>query len=177
MEHIKLTVKEALGKSSLTIQQAEIFGKLGISPTKDKGITISVRVPYHIWCNEEKAKKYNTEAYESIMNHKDLYTFCRLYGYKDLEELKDSPYTSVYLWIRVNHIHDNNLLIVTHGHGPDRGECYYQAKTYDEFWDIVRKIKTMCDDPDGEYEPVTLKQNNQMIGNSYKEWDVEITNK
>lgn len=168
------TIDELLGNSSLTLQQIEMYNMLGLTPTRDKGITISVQVPYPLWCVKDKAKIFNSEAYETIDAHRDLFTFVKMYGYNSLEELKESSYTGLYLWIRIGHVDKHNMLIITHGHGPDRGEAYYRAKDYDDFWDIVKRIKELQINPQMEHEPIMLKQNNQMIGNSYKEWDVII---
>ena len=170
---IQLSIGEVLGQT-FDLQTIEMYNKLGISPTTDKGITVSVKVPYSAYCSGKKAKTFNAQAYESIDGHRSLFTFVKIHGYNTLEELKESPYTSIALWIRINHIHGQNVLIVTHGHGPDRGEAYYRAKDYNDFWNVVQRLSDMYNYPEKEHEPVILKQNNQMCGNSYREWDVVV---
>lgn len=170
---IQLSIGEVLGQT-FDLQTIEMYNKLGISPTTDKGITVSVKVPYPLWCNTSEARELNAQAFETLDAHRSLFTFVEMWGYNKLEELKDSPYTSIFLWIRIGHIHHKNVLIVTHGHGPDRGEAYYRAKDYDDFWNVVQRLSDMYNYPEKEHEPVILKQNNQMCGSSYREWDVVV---
>ncbi len=67
-----------------------------------------------------------------------------------------------------------NCLILTHGHAPNRKEAYYRAKDYDDFWNTVAGLTEMYEHPDEPHEPIILKQNNNMCGSSYKEWELTV---
>lgn len=173
-----INIRNLFSSEPLPLNIAQAFMTMGVSSEmlKREGVTVSVRVPYPMWCNEEKAKPLNTEAYESIMQHEDLFFFVRAYGAKSLEDLKESPYSSWYLWIKIKDRMGGgqNTLILTHGHAPDRQEAFYRAKDYDDFWNTVRRLTEMYDLPNGEFEPICLKQNNGMCGSSFKQWEIYV---
>ena len=178
VDRIPVKIKELFNKEPLSFPVSQACFKLGIVPSEyeREGITISVRVPYPLWCNKEKALLKNKEAYESIDTHRHLFTFVSTYGIKSLEELNDNPYSSWYLWVKIKDRRScgENRLILTHGNAPDRKEAYYHAKDYDDFWNVVERLTEMYDNDNQEHEPLILEQTNGMCGSAYKKWQLQV---
>ena len=167
-------IKDLFNDKSNSFEDIQVARLVGDVPKHlyDKGITISVAVPYPMFASESKKREANLEAYNSIQEHRSLFTFVMCYGVRCLEDLRDSASGSWYLWVRIGHICDNNCLILTHSHGPNRTEAYYQAKDYNDFWKMVEKITEVYERPNEPHEPIILKQNNMMIGSGYREWTI-----
>lgn len=177
---INVSIKELYKKEPLSFEASMIYHQLRIHSDdfEQEGITVSVKVPYPLWCTDEKALLKNKEAYESIDTHRHLFTFVSTYGICSIEELADNPYNSWTLWIKIKDRSScgENRLIITHGNAPDRKEAYYRAKDYEDFWNVVERLTEMYDNVDNnkEYEPIVLNQNNGMCGSSYKEWKLQV---
>ncbi len=178
VDKIPVKIKELFTKEPLSFTIAMACQQLGVVSRgyEQEGITISVKVPYPLWCSKDKALLLNKEAYASIDSHRHLFTFVTAYGMRSLEELNENPYSSWYLWVKIKDRRScgENRLILTHGNAPDRTEAYYRAKDYDDFWNVVERLTEMYDNDSKEYEPVILKQNNGLCGSAYKEWQLQV---
>lgn len=173
-----ISIRQLFQVEPLSLDMSQMFMSLGVTPKEleDVGISVSVAVPYPNWCRADEAKELNAQCYESIMEHKDLYDFITMYGFKELEELKECTYTNIHIWVRIADRSSlgHNRLIVTRGHAPNRYEAFYNAKDYAEFWDMVDRLTDMYKNPDKDHEPVTLYKENGMIGTAYKKWTITV---
>lgn len=173
-----LDIKSLFSDKSIDFTTAQLYQTLGIGleAHQETGITVSVKVPYPRYANKETIKKFNQEAYESIDSHRHLFAFITSYGLKNIEELADNEFSSWYLWIKIKDsmAANQNRLILTHSHAPNRYEAYYNAQTYDEFWNIVEKLTNMYDLRHQEHEPIKLHKHNGMCGSAYKRWEVVV---
>lgn len=173
-----IKIKQLFSQEPLDFGVAQMFRQLGFFPDelKREGVSVSVRVPHKLFASDNEKRAANREAYEQIMNHQELFTFVSAYGYRSLEEFKDSDYGNKYLWIVIGDrmAFGKNRLVVTSGHAPNRLEAYFRASNYDEFWSIVERLTEMMNNPHKEHEPVILTQNNGYCGSSYKEWQIAV---
>ena len=173
-----LDIKSLFSDKTIDFTTAQLCQTLGVTPEayQSTGITVSVSVPYPRYASKETIKQFNQEAYNSIDAHRHLFAFISSYGIKSLEELANNEYGNWYLWIKIKDTMaaNQNRLILTHSHAPNRYEAYYNAKTYDEFWDIVERLTNMYDLPSQEHEPITLQKNNGICGPSRKKWQVIV---
>ena len=177
---IVVNIRELYTKEPLNSTLAMACSQLGIVPQgfENEGITVSVKVPYTLWCSKDEVLLKNKEAYESIDAHRHLFTFATAYGVSSLEELSENPYSNWFLWIKIKDRRScgENRLILTHGHAPDRQEAYYRAKDYDDFWNVVERLTEMYDNANQKYEPIILEQTNGMCGSAHKKWQLQVNN-
>lgn len=173
MANTSIKLKELFTDEPMDFSMAQNMRKLGLYPEdlKGKGVTVSVRIS---GCYESDVLVQHKKAYDSIMEHKNLYTFFSSPVVHDIEGLQNCKYTCKYLWVKIKDrmCFGENRLIVTNGPAPDiaANEPYYNAKDFDldEFWNIVSRLTDMYENPEKAHEPITLKQDNGMCGTAYK---------
>lgn len=172
----KISIKDLFKAKKMDFATANMLHKIGIISKDEEtnGITVSVKIDYPLFVEKKDViQKINKDIYNSIQEHKDLFTFVRTYGSISLlEDFKVCPYKSWYLWIKIKDISAMgcNCLILTHGHAPDRYEAFYRAKSLDDFWSSV-KILTDMSNGVSDVEEFVLSKENGMYGSSYKKWD------
>lgn len=175
-----MDIKQLYTQELLDITFSMALQRIGIQPEnlKREGISVSIRVPYPIWCSKEEALQLNKQAYESIDCHRNLFMFASVYGMTSIEELETNPYSSWYIWVIIKDrsTMGKNRLVLTHGHTPDREEAYYRANTYDEFWHVVEVLTKMYEGTYNGNETITLQQNNGMWGSSHRSWEITLDN-
>ena len=173
-----IPIRQLFQVEPLDLSMSMTYMQLGVSPKEleDVGITVCVDVKYPRYCKDSEVIKTNEELYNNIQDHKDLFMFVSTMGMKGIEDLKTWPYSRNAIWVKIKDRKSmgENRLIVTRGMAPDRYEAYYIAKDYDEFWDVVKRLTDMYNNPDEEHEPITLMKNNGICGSGYRKWEITV---
>ena len=172
----KISIKDLFKAKTMDFYTSQMLHSLGLTSKDEEtnGITVSVKIDYPLFVEKKDViREINENVYNSINEHNELFTFVRTYGcIRSLEDFKDCTYKHWYLWIQIKDISamGKNCLILTHGHGPNRYEAFYRAKSLEDFWISVKTLTDMCDGI-SDVEEFELSKENGMIGSSYKKWD------